>query len=61
MWYVPSSISEQRMLLDESEASMSCSLCWVTLVPGSSGLLKDQLIKGALDKVTRTLLMFKNK
>lgn len=58
MWCVPSNISEQRMLLDESEASRPCSLCWVALVPGSSGLLKDQLRKGALVRVTATLFMF---
>lgn len=54
LWYVPSNISEQRMLLDESEASRPYSLCWGMLIPGSSGLLKDQLRKDALIMLTPT-------
>jgi len=61
MWSVLSDIAEQRILLGESEASILCSVCWVTLVPRCSVLLKDQLIKGASARVTPTLFMFKNK
>lgn len=42
-----------------SQASMPYSMCWVTLVLGSSGLLKDWLIKGASVKVSHIIHILK--